>query len=72
MADWCFPEKFMNFSEAASGGVLLKKLLLKISQESWRPATFLTRDFISYNTFFVEYLLTAASNFLKQLQKTGQ
>ena len=26
----CFPEKFMNFSEAATEGVLWKKLFLKI------------------------------------------
>ena len=31
---WCFPGKFNNFSEAATGGVLWEKLLLKISQYS--------------------------------------
>ena len=44
---WCFPGKFMNFSEAATGGVLWKKLFSKISQysqESCRPATLLKRD----------------------------
>ena len=30
----CFPGKSINFSEAASGGVLLKKPFLKISQYS--------------------------------------
>ena len=37
----------MNFSEAATRGVLLKKLFLKIgqyTQESCRPATLLKRD----------------------------
>ena len=41
---WFFPRKFMDFSEAATGGVLWKKLFLKIlqfSQESCRPATLL-------------------------------
>ena len=44
---WSCPWKFMNFSEAAIGGVLWKKLLLKISQysqESCRPATLLKTD----------------------------
>ena len=44
---WCFPGKFMNFSEAATGGVLWKKLFLKISQysqENCRPATLLETD----------------------------
>ena len=39
---WCFPAKFMNFSEAPTGGVLWKKLFLEISQysqKSYRPAT---------------------------------
>ena len=42
-----FLGKFMNFSEAATGGVLCKKLFLKISQysqESYRPATLLKPD----------------------------
>ena len=29
---WCFPGKFIIFSKSATGGVLRKKLLLKISQ----------------------------------------
>ena len=40
----CFPEKFMIFSEAATGCVLWKKLLFKISQysrESCKPAALL-------------------------------
>ena len=40
-------ESFMNFSEVATGCVLWKKLLLKISQhsqESCRPATLLKAD----------------------------
>ena len=44
---WCFPGKFMNFSEAATGGVLWKKLFLKISQysqENCRPSTLLETD----------------------------
>ena len=47
LSHWCFPGKFMNFSEAATGGDLWKKLFLKISQysqESCRPATFLKTD----------------------------
>ena len=37
----------MNFSEAATGGILWKKLLLKVlqySQESCRPASLLKTD----------------------------
>ena len=82
---WCFPCKFMNFSEAATGGVLWKKMFLKISQysqESCRPATLSKRDsntvaflwilLIFKNTCFEEHLLTVASDFLKQLQNTGE
>ena len=39
--------EFMNFSEAATGGVLWKKLFLKIlqySQESYRAATLSKAD----------------------------
>ena len=69
-----FPYKFMNFSEAATAGVLWKKAVLKIflqySQESSRPETLLkTSEYceIFKNTYFEEHLLTAASDFLKQL-----
>ena len=67
-----FPYKFMNFSEAATAGVLWKKLFLKnlqYSQESSRPETLLkTSEYweIFKNTYFEEHL-TAASDFLKQL-----
>ena len=75
----------MNFSEAVTEGVLFKKLFLKISQysqESCRPANLLKRDSntvlsseyceIFKNTYFEEHLLTAASDFLKQLHHTGE
>ena len=42
-----FTGKFMKFSEAVTGGVLWKKLFLRILkylQESCRPATLLKRD----------------------------
>ena len=44
---WCCPLKFLYFSEAATGGVLWKKLFLKISQysqENCRPSTLLETD----------------------------
>ena len=44
---FCFPGKFMNFSEEATKGVLRKKLFLKFSQysqESHKPATLLKTD----------------------------
>ena len=61
----------MNFLEAVTGGVLWKKLFLKISeysQESCRPATLLKTDSpiqelsseyrrIFKNTYFEEHLL---------------
>ena len=67
----------MNFLEAASGGVLWKNLL-KVSQESCRSAilskrgsnigVFLTEYCETFkNTYFEKHLLTAASDFLKQL-----
>ena len=76
----------MNFSEAATGGVLWKKLFLKISQypqESYRPSTLLKTDSntvfspwilqnILKNTYFEEHLLTAASDFLKQFQSSSE
>ena len=43
----CFPEKFMIFSEAATGCVLWKKLFLKFSQylqESRRLETLLKKE----------------------------
>ena len=71
----------MNFLEAAYGGVLWKKLFLKILQYSQdcRPVTLLktsTQVFSSEcckifkNIYFEEHVLTAVSDFLKQLQKT--
>ena len=36
---WCFPGKFMNFSEAVSGGVFSQ-----YSRESYRPVTLLKTD----------------------------
>ena len=42
-----FPGKFINFSEATKGGVLPKKLFLKISQylqQSCRPVTLLKTE----------------------------
>ena len=73
----------MNFSEAATEGVLWRKLFLKISQyskQSCRPAYLLKRDFntafssedgeIFMNTYFEEHLLTAAS--AKQLHTEHQ
>ena len=63
----------------------MKKLFLKILQdleESCRPATLSKRDSntdvslryckIFKNTYFEEHLLTAASDFLKQLQNSGE
>ena len=51
----------MNSLEGANGGVLCKKLFLKhlFSSEYCQ---------IFKNTYFEEHLLTAASDFLKQLQ----
>ena len=64
---WFFPGKFMNFSEAATGGVLWKKPFLKISQysqvEFWE---------IFKSTYFKEHLLTASSDLLKQLKNSGE
>ena len=76
----------MNFLEAATRDVLWKKLFLKISQysqESCRPATLLKTD---YNTSDFTWILrnyeehlfqrtsaniTAASDFFKKLQNSG-
>ena len=64
---WFFSGKFMNFSEAATGGVSWKKLFLKISQylqvEYWE---------IFKSTYFEEHLLTASSDLLKQLKNSGE
>ena len=54
LLNWCFPGKFMNFSEAGTGGV---------SQAEYCK--------IFKNTNFKEHL-TAASEFLKQLQNSGE
>ena len=75
----------MNFLDTATGRVLWKKLFLKILQylqESCTPATLLKTDSITRvflwilhifkDTNFEEHLLTAASDFLKQLENTGE
>ena len=83
---WHFPGKLMNFSEAATRGVLWKKLFFKIlqySQESRRFATFLKTDsktgvFLWILQNLWENLIQrtsankAASDFLKQLQNSGK
>ena len=74
-----------EFFRTATGGVLLKKLVLKIlqySQESCRAATLLKKTPIQMfsseyceifkNTYFEEHLLTAVSDFLKQLQNNDK
>ena len=76
----CFPGKFMNFLEAARGSALLKNLFLKVSQGSCRPATLSKRGsntgvFLSeyckiFKNYFEKHLLTAASDFLKQLYRS--
>ena len=53
---WCFPGKFMNFSEAATEGVLWKKVFLKFwhySQETCRPATLLKRGSNAGASFWI-------------------
>ena len=73
-----FSLEIYEFSEAATGGVLWKNLFLKISQYSFYLKETPTQDFSSEyceifkNTYFKEYLLTAASNFLKQLQSNHE
>ena len=57
----------MNFLEAATGVVFLKKLLLKILQYSQSEYSEIFK-----NNYFEEHLLTAASDFLKQLQNSGE
>ena len=76
---WCFPGKFMNFSEAATGGASWKKILLKFfqySQENIKntPTPVFSSEYcqIFKNTYLEEHLLTTASNFLKQLQNSGE
>ena len=52
-----------SFSEATIGGVLWKKMFLKISQNSQEN----TSDFdIFKNSFFAEHLWTTASGFFVQ------
>ena len=81
MCSW----EIYEFFKAATRGVAWKKLFLKISQysqESCRPETLLKTDSnkefsseyskIFKNSFFEEHLLTAASDFLKQLQNSGE
>ena len=57
----------MNFLEALTGGVLWKKLFLKIFQYSQAEYCEIFK-----NSYFEEHLLTAASDFLKQLRKSGE
>ena len=52
-----------SFSEAATGGVLWKKVFLKISENS-RENTFGLRNF--KNTFFTEHPWTTAPGFFVQ------
>ena len=66
----------MNASKAATGGIS------RYLQESCRPATLLKQVLtqvlsceyyeIFKNTYFEDHLLTAASDFLKQLQNSGK
>ena len=83
---WCFHGKFMNFSEAATGGVLIKKAVLKIFGKIHRkvaglqsfnketPTQMFSSEYcdIFKNTYFEGHLLKAVSDFLKQLQNSGQ
>ena len=79
-----FSWKIYAFSEAVTRGVLWKKLFLKFfqcSQERCRHTTLLktgSKTGISFeyckifkNTYIKEHLLTAASDFLKQLQNSN-
>ena len=86
---WCFPEKFVNFSGRANGGVLWKKLFLKIfviRTGKLQACNFIKRR-LQHKCFplntatFVRTsilknicwrLLAAASDFLKQLQNSGE
>ena len=58
----------MSFLEADNRRCFMKKIL-QYSQKSCRPATLVKRD---SNTHIGEHLLTAASDFLKQLQSTSE
>ena len=75
----------MNFSEAATGGVLWKKRVLKnfaiitgklltcnLFKRDSNTGVFLWILLFFKNTYFEEHLLTAAFDFLKQLQNTGE
>ena len=76
----------MNFSEAATGGVLIKKAVLKIFGKIHRnvaglqlfnketPTQMFSSEYcdIFKNTYFEGHLLKAVSDFLKQLQNSGQ
>ena len=59
---WCFPGKFIIFSKSATGGVLRKKLLLKISQylqEKCRAAILLkTGSYSNTQVCYSEYCKT--------------
>ena len=66
---WCFPCKFMNFSEAATGGVLWKKMFLKNLQHSQEvedlqlyQKTLFSSEYceIFKSTYFEEHLLRTA------------
>ena len=59
----CFPGKFMNFSEADIGGVLRKKLFLKLLQYSQKSCNTHLQHDIFKNTYFEEHLLMIASVF---------
>ena len=52
----CFPGKFMNFSEADIGGVLRKKLILKLLQYSQKSCNTHLQHDIFKNTYFEEHL----------------
>ena len=76
----------MNFSEAATEGVLIKKAVLKIFGKIHRkvaglqsfnketPTQMFSSEYcdIFKNTYFEGHLLKAVSDFLKQLQNSGQ
>ena len=63
----------MNFSEAATGGNLKKKLLLKnfaIFTGKLQACNFIKKRL--QHTYFEEHLLAAASDFSEQLQNSGE
>ena len=82
---WCFPGSFINFSEAANGGALIKKLFLKdnfaIFTRNLQACNFIKKRLQRFSskyceilktTYFEEHLITAASDFLKQLQNSSE